>query len=130
MGWKQELTALQVDNYTAVGIATKDFRQKKSKAMEMRFYWINDRIEQGQFWVFWKPGPENLGDYHSKHHLTENHIAFWHKYLHVTELSLLRGCVNLTVTVSPTARQSPTVNTTKRESQRAQLKNYLIVCLS
>ena len=49
MGWKQELTALQVDNYTAVGIATKDFRQKKSKAMDMRFYWINDRIEQGQF---------------------------------------------------------------------------------
>ena len=44
MGWKQGPTAIQVDNSTAVGITTKDFRQNKSKAMDMRFYWINNRI--------------------------------------------------------------------------------------
>ena len=44
MGWKQGPTAIQVENSTAVGIATKEFCQKKSKAMDMRFYWINDRI--------------------------------------------------------------------------------------
>ena len=33
-----------VENSTAVGIATKEFFQKNSKAMDMRFYWINDRI--------------------------------------------------------------------------------------
>ena len=75
MGWKQGPTDIQVDNYTAVGIATKEFLQKKSKAMDMRFYWIHDRIEQGKFRVFWRPGPENLGDYHSKHHPPEHHIA-------------------------------------------------------
>ena len=52
MGWKQGPTAIQVDNSTAVGIVTKDFCQKKSKAMDMRFYWINYRIEQGKFRVF------------------------------------------------------------------------------
>ena len=52
MGWKQGPTAIQVDNSTAVGIATKDFFQNKSKAMDMRFYWIYDRIKQGQFRVF------------------------------------------------------------------------------
>ena len=52
MGWKQVPTAIQVENSAAVGIATKEFRQKKSKAMDMRFYWINDRIKQGQFRVF------------------------------------------------------------------------------
>ena len=46
MGRKQVHTAIQVDNSTAVGIATKEFCQKKSKAMDMRFYWINDRIEK------------------------------------------------------------------------------------
>ena len=56
IGWKQGPTATQVENSTAVDIATKEFRQKKSKAMDMRFYWINEIIEQGQFRVFWRPG--------------------------------------------------------------------------
>ena len=68
MGWKQGPTSIQVENSTAVGIATKECHQNKYKAMDMRFYWINDRIEQGRFRVFWRTGPENLGDYHSKHH--------------------------------------------------------------
>ena len=68
MGQKQGPAALQVDNSTAIGIVTKYSRQKKSNAMDMRFYCINNRVEQGQFGVFWRPGSENLGDYHSKHH--------------------------------------------------------------
>ena len=52
MGWPQGTTATQVEISTAVGIVIKEFRQKKSKAMDMRFYWINYRIEQGQFRVF------------------------------------------------------------------------------
>ena len=44
MRWKQWPTAIQVDNSTSVGIATKKFLQKKSKAMDIRFYWINDII--------------------------------------------------------------------------------------
>ena len=52
MGRKQGPTAIQVDNSTAVGISTKEFLQKKSKAMDMCFYWIKYRIEQGQFRVF------------------------------------------------------------------------------
>ena len=47
MGWKQGPAAIKVDNSTAVGITTKEFRQNKSKAMDMRFYWINERTEQG-----------------------------------------------------------------------------------
>ena len=38
MGWKQVPTAIQVDNSTEVGIATKELRQNKSKTMDMRFY--------------------------------------------------------------------------------------------
>ena len=75
MGWKQVPTAIQVENSTAVGIVTKYFCQKESKAMDMQFYWINDRIKQVNFRVFWIPGPENLGVYHSKHNPPEHHIA-------------------------------------------------------
>ena len=49
MGWKQGPTAIQVDNSNTVGIATKEFRQDKSKVMDMNFYWLNNGIEHGQF---------------------------------------------------------------------------------
>ena len=86
----------------------------------MRFYWINDRIKQGQFRVFWRPGPENLGDYHSKHHPPEYHIAVRSKYLHVPNLRFLQGCVNLTVRVNPN----------KRETQRSKLEQCFLGCVS
>ena len=44
MGWKQGPTDIQFDNSTAMGIATKEFHQKKSKATDMRFYWIDKII--------------------------------------------------------------------------------------
>ena len=42
----QPPTPVQVDNSTALGIATGTIKQHKSKAMEMRFYWIRDRKNQ------------------------------------------------------------------------------------
>ena len=126
MGWKHVPTAIEVDNSTAVVIATNEFYQNKSKVMDMRFYWINNRIKQGQFRVFWRSGLEKLGDYHYKHHTTEHHIAILPKYLHGPKQRLLRGCVNLTVTVSSTAQQIPTLNPTKQEILKAQLQHYFI----
>ena len=126
MGWKQVPKAIQVVNSTAVLIATKYFFQNKSKVMDIRFYLINDRIEHGQVRVFWRRVPENLEKYNFKHHPTEHHISVRPKYLYVPKLSLLQGCVNLTVTVSPTKRKSPAVKPTKQDSQRVQLQHYFL----
>jgi hypothetical protein len=49
MGHPQDATELKTDNTTAHGIANKKILQKWSKAMDMRYYWIQDRIKQGQF---------------------------------------------------------------------------------
>ena len=46
MGHQQPPTPVQVDNSTALGISTDTIKQIKSKAMDMRFYWIRDRINQ------------------------------------------------------------------------------------
>ena len=67
-------TPIQVGNSTSVGISNKTIRERQSKAIDIRFYWITDRIRQGQFLVYWKPGPTNMGDYHSKHHPPAYHI--------------------------------------------------------
>ena len=43
-------------------------RQQRSKAIDMRFYWLKDRVTQRMFKVYWAPGKVNLADYFSKHH--------------------------------------------------------------
>ena len=48
-------------------------KQKRSKSMDMRFYWIVDRVEQGKFKVYWEPGSINFSDYHSKKHPESHH---------------------------------------------------------
>jgi hypothetical protein len=47
MGHPQDATELKTDNTAADGIANKTVVQKRYKAMDMRYYWIQDRIEQG-----------------------------------------------------------------------------------
>ena len=69
MGWPQPgPTPIQTDNSVAEGIANDTVKQRRSKAMDMRFYWIRDRVRQGQFRVHWKQGAWNYGDYFTKHH--------------------------------------------------------------
>ena len=64
--------------------------------MDMRFYWKTDRIRQGHFRVYWRLGPTNLGEYHSKHHPPAHHIKMRHTYLHTRDNSrdTLQGCVS------------------------------------
>jgi hypothetical protein len=41
--------------------------------MDMIYHWLTDRVRQKQFDVYWRPGRENLGDYHMKHHSAQHH---------------------------------------------------------
>ena len=46
MGHPQPPAPVQVNNSTTNGFANKQIKQCKSKSMDMRFYWIQDRVEQ------------------------------------------------------------------------------------
>ena len=81
MGHPQGPTPLQFDNKCATGILNDNVKQKMSKAMDMRFYWLRDRIRQGQFYVHWKNGYLNLADYVTKHHPTQHHINMRSTYV-------------------------------------------------
>jgi hypothetical protein len=82
MGHPQPPTPIQVDNSTAAGIANNSVKQKRSKAMDMRFYWIQDRIKQDQFRVFWNRGDRNKADYFTKHFPEKHHRDVRPTYLH------------------------------------------------
>jgi hypothetical protein len=75
-------TTIITDNSTANGFANATMKIKRSKAMDMRFYWIRDRVKQGQFKVLWQKGAMNLADYFTKHHPPSHHTAMRKIYLH------------------------------------------------
>ena len=68
LGYPQPPTPIICDNLTAVAILTGEFPPKRSRAMDMRFHWVRDRIRQGQFALSWLPGSVNLADYFTKVH--------------------------------------------------------------
>eukprot|EP00957_Ditylum_brightwellii_P030930 2343359-Ditylum_brightwellii.AAC.1 len=51
----------------------------------MQFYWVHNRIAQNHFVIYWRPGLENLGNYHTKHHSTAHHKHMQQYYLHQVE---------------------------------------------
>jgi hypothetical protein len=103
MGHKQDAIALITDNTTADGIINNTVQKKRSKAMDMWFYWIKYRVEQKQINAGWAPGDTNLGDYFTKHHFPahDKHIRPYYLHekhspmiRHDTILAILRGCVD------------------------------------
>ena len=73
MGHPQPPTPMEVDNETAIGFLKSTMKQKRSKAIDMRFYWVKDRVKQNQVLMYWIPGANYVGDYVSKHHSPAHH---------------------------------------------------------
>jgi hypothetical protein len=114
MGHPQPPTPIHSDNSTAVGIANNTVKRQRSRAMEMRYFWIVDQVTNKHVRIFWHPGAENLGDYVTKHHSPKHHQQVRPYYTHQSDSkrqlaraqtpSVLRGCVN----PAPGTRQSRT----------------------
>jgi hypothetical protein len=110
MGRNKDAKELKTDNTTAYGIINNTVQQKRSKAMEMRFYRVKDRVEQDQFNVGWLPGDTNMRDYFTKHHYPAHRKCRIPYYLHDkhspmiihdTRLATLRGCFDISPSSQP-----------------------------
>ena len=55
-------TSVRIDNSTADGIMNITVKQKKSKIMDMKLWWLVYRFQQNQFRTFWVPVNVNLED--------------------------------------------------------------------
>ena len=60
LGHPQPPTPMRTDNITASSIINKNFKQNRSKAIDMRFYWLIDHQKQGKFQIYWERGTTNL----------------------------------------------------------------------
>ena len=129
----QPPTPIRTDNSIASGITNNTIIQRRSRSMDMRFYWVRDRVQQGQLIVYWGPGKDNLGDFYTKHHppthcrLHRKHYVHDknHRTAEAYRPDILQGCANLGInlgtrnkdlttrshTQNPRLRLSQTVNT-------------------
>ena len=80
----QPATTMVTHNNTARDIVTNTVKQKRSKAIDVRFYWIRNRIRQGQFQIYRRKGQTNRANYFSKHHPASHHQATRSTYLNHT----------------------------------------------
>ena len=85
LGHPQPATPLRTDNAFTAGFSAGTIKQRRSKAIDMRFYWLKDRQAQGQLNIYWRPGATNLADYPSKHHAPAHHRRMRTTYLHEPE---------------------------------------------
>ena len=126
LGFTQLPTPIKTDNSAAEGIVTATVRQKRSKAIEMRFYWMKDRVKQKDFFVYcnqeaktWGIISRNITD-----HITIGkfvlHICIWQiPYLK----SIIISCTNGSMLCS---RQSIWLK--PRQCIRLQLRQTVLFC--
>ena len=97
MGFPQSATPLKTDNSTASSILNNTMKQKRSKAIDVRFYWLRDRAQQGQFYTYWDSGKNNLADFHTKKHPPAFHKRNQAVQTYVEGLSpeSLQGCIEM-----------------------------------
>lgn len=88
LGHEQPPTPIATDNSTAAGIANDTVKQKHSKAMDMRFYWVRDRVKQKLILVYWRKGSTNRADYFTKNHPASHHKAMRPVYLHEASFAI------------------------------------------
>ena len=131
LGHQQPPTTIHVDNTTAVGIVNSTIKRQRSRAFEMRYFYLLDQAVQKYFKFEYQPGQENMGDYPTKHHTAaiHQHVRPW--YIHTQDSPRLlpramkpssrRGCAE--TLGDPYLRQVPLPRIPKNRDQQAYPKD-------
>ncbi len=88
-GYAQPPTTIHCDNEAAVGLANRTIKPKMSKSCDMRFHWLQDRVQRRQFRVQHVPGVRNVANFFTKslpvvrHKILAPFIAVDHSTAHL-----------------------------------------------
>ena len=104
MGHHQPRTPMQTDNSAAHSAVTNNVQPKRTKVMDILFYWLRCRDAQGRFRYYWRPGSQNWADCWTKHFPASHHINMRSEFLtparHLEYLKRLRMGVVRAVEIS------------------------------
>jgi hypothetical protein len=129
----QPPTPLRTDNSTEFGILNKKIKQKRSNTMDIRYHSLTERVRQTKFDVYWRPGRENIGDYHTKHHSSQHHKDMRGLILHQSNiLQVLRGCLKLPPFLQPQLRAHIHTDKYKRSESHStkECARVCVLCLN
>jgi hypothetical protein len=66
IGYPQNPTTTMIDNTVAEGLAADTINDRRSKSMDVRFFWLRDHTQRGQFKVQHLAGRWNISDFFTK----------------------------------------------------------------
>ena len=66
LGYPQQPTTILVDNTVAEGLANDTVNAKRSKSMDVRFFWLRDRVKKAHFQIKHLMGRWNISDFFTK----------------------------------------------------------------
>lgn len=92
LGYPQGATEMLCDNECAVGIANHTVKQRRSKAIDMRYHWIRDQVDQQKMKITWKPGKSNLADFFTKAHPVWHHKAMRNTFVRTSPRETIVEC--------------------------------------
>ena len=69
----QSITPVKTDNATAAQFVHDTIKNERSKSWDVRYHWLTEHQDNGNFNVYWDCGKNNLADYHTKHHSPTHH---------------------------------------------------------
>jgi hypothetical protein len=76
LGYPQPPTTILVDNTCAVGLANDTIKTARTKAIDVRFHWLRDRVRQQQFNIVWCPTGHNKADFFTKALPVHEHLSY------------------------------------------------------
>ena len=82
LGYPQKPTVITYDNAVSGKLALRQCKQRRSKAIALRYHWIRDRIAMGHFQLQWQPGTHNLADFLTKPHPVYHHRRMSKFFVH------------------------------------------------
>ncbi len=84
MGLPQPKSPIQMDNSTAPGVTNKTIVPRRSKMMDIQFWWLHCCASQDQFQYYWDAGTKNWANYHTNYHPKtyhkthqSSHAGYW-----------------------------------------------------
>ena len=80
LGHPQGIIPLKTDNSTAEAF-NNSFSKEKSKTWDMILYWIKDRVNNNDFYIYWSAGANNFADYFTKHFSPSYHQQIRSSYV-------------------------------------------------
>ena len=96
MGHQKTPTPVMIESAAGEVFVNDNTQKRTYRAIDMILYWVQDRVRQVHFLVYWEKVQDNLADQFTKNNLTEYHCETRITYIipqRTTEITSVTCCL-------------------------------------